>query len=240
MRVLGSDCSSISDLAYSCFHRFKYASNRRNVVVFVIIVTLATAVPLILSSTGLGLAHTNPGGSGGSQNGQSSGPGYTFFALAIKNFQQLKANSTIIIVGTVSRINTTDCKLSIPTDDCGRYPGDIATIFQVNVESHVKGSGPQSILVWESPFQGNPLMSVGNKYVLFLSNNWDCGPNPQPVCYRPPTPLSLTYAPVGGSQGKFLVTNGLVYGYKTLYPRDNDWIKVDANGVPLDQFIAGL
>jgi len=39
-------------------------------------------------------------------------------------------------------------------------------------------------------------------------------------------------------QGKFLVANGLVYGFKTLYPQLYRNMTVDANGIPLESFVS--
>ncbi len=47
----------------------------------------------------------------------------------------------------------------------------------------------------------------------------------------------MTYLIVGGPQGKFLVVNDLVYGYKGLFPEKDDFLLIDANGVPLNNFL---
>lgn len=149
----------------------------------------------------------------------------------------LTRDSNAIILGKV--VNLTANFTGI--DSVGRtyYAG---TVFQVNVSLRVKGSTPQTLYVADAPFpSGDPMVTIGQNYVLFLTNNWKCAPSPpSPPCALPPTPLKITYIIVGGPQGKFLVVNGHVYGYKSLFPDKDSWLKVDANGILLSDFLSQL
>ncbi len=123
------------------------------------------------------------------------------------------------------------------------------SVFTFNIIKYVKGSGPTTIDVDDSggvlgsitdADPASPLLISGGSYVLFLFNNWiPCPSSPRPAaCIIPPTPLSTTFGIVDGPQGKFLVQNGLVYGFKTLYPADDYYLAFDANGVPISQFLS--
>ncbi len=152
---------------------------------------------------------------------------------AYDSFHSLKGNSTIVVLGTVGNIVTAYRPVS--------WLNITITVFQFNVLSYVKGSGPQSVYVEDTAREGSPLLLTGNDYVLFLSGEKQCPPSPPSPCpSTSPTPPSVTYIPTGGPQAKFLVQNGLVYGFRTLYPQQNLWIKVDANGVLLQQFMAEI
>ena len=87
----------------------------------------------------------------------------------------------------------------------------------------------------------DPLLAVGDEYVLFLKNDWTCAPSlPAAPCSLPPTPLDNTFYPTGSVQGKFLVQNNRVYSYKVLYPQQYYWLMIDVDGLPLQQFEAGV
>jgi hypothetical protein len=159
---------------------------------------------------------------------------YTYY-----NFANLEGNSTVIAWGNVTGMETA-------------YYGDklnvtIITVFGFHIMKFAKGSAVDSIHVVDlggtlgkvtDRYPGSPLLRLGESYVLFLSNDWRCAASPpSPPCILPPTPLSTTYGIVAGAQGKFLVRNGLVYGFKTLYPRDDYYLVFDADGVPIDQFL---
>ncbi len=112
------------------------------------------------------------------------------------------------------------------------------TVFQVNLGSRVKGLTPETLYVADFP-SGDSMVTIGQDYVLFLTNSWKCAPSPpSPPCVLPPTPLKTTYHIVGGPQGKFLVVEGRVYGYKSLFPDKDSWLSVDANGIPLGDFLS--
>ena len=124
-------------------------------------------------------------------------------------------------------------------------------IFQLNIVEVVKGSQFSTFYVVDGnsttndPSSGSPSIQVGSRYVLFLfatDNSGLCPTYPAvtrcPQSYTFPSSSNETWGIVGGPQGKFLVTNGLVYGFKTLYPQLYASMTVDANGVPLDSFVA--
>ena len=126
-------------------------------------------------------------------------------------------------------------------------------IFQLNIVEVVKGSQFSTFYVVDGnsttsdPSSGSPSIQVGSRYVLFLfatDNSGLCPTYPAVTqctqSYTFPSSSNETWGIVGGPQGKFLVTNGLVYGFKTLYPQLYASMTVDANGVPLDSFVAQL
>jgi len=129
------------------------------------------------------------------------------------------------------------------------WSGVSGIILQLNIVEVVKGSQFSVIYVVDGnstsndPSTGSPSIQVGSRYVLFLfatSNSGLCPTYPAvtrcPQSFTLPSKSNEAWGIVGGPQGKFLVTNGLVYGFKTLYPRFYDSMTVDANGVPLDSF----
>ncbi len=205
------------------FRKTRLSLLRIDVVLLLIIVLIVGSIPFFLLQS----RSSFPAGGGGPRNGLSPGPIYDSIA-------SLKGNSTTVALVSVAKVNATYCAITPGGLDCNL----LDTVFQVNVISYLKGSGPQNVYVADGPFPGNPILIVGNEYVLFLLNKWDCAPAPDLPCTLPPTPLSVTYYAQGGPQGKFLVQSGLVYGFKTLYPQLNDWVKVDASAVPLNQFTA--
>ncbi len=145
------------------------------------------------------------------------------------NFHSLKGNSTIIIDATYAAVSST-------YDFSGKNIID----FSLNVGGYLKGGGNQSIYVDNTITRSIPVLPViGQEYILFLKLMVACPP-PVPLSpySNPPTPLNQTYIPAGGPQGMFLVQNGHVYGYKTLYPDTDSWIMVDANAMPTGQFIS--
>ncbi len=84
----------------------------------------------------------------------------------------------------------------------------------------------------------NPLLRVGEKYVLFLSS---CSSSEsRPVCEPLPTPPNETYQILGGPQGKFLVSKGLVFSLSILHPETDGGLGVDVNGQPLEAFLSGV
>lgn len=149
----------------------------------------------------------------------------------------LRASSTEIVFGRVTGLESS----------YGSSGSRIVqTVFKFNIVVYDKGAGPDTIYVVDTggvfnnvrfDVPGSPLLTVSGEYVLFLSSNWNCAP-PPPPCALPPTPLETTYGIVGGAQGKFLVLDNKVYGYKTLFPQENYAFGFDANGMPLDQFLA--
>jgi len=181
-----------------------------------------------LLTVGGGGQRTGGGGGGISSSSQ-------YYSLA-----NLKGNSTAIAWGNVSGLVTVYGNATIPI---------IHSVFTFNIIKYVKGSGPTTIDVDDSggvlgsitdADPASPLLISGGSYVLFLFNNWiPCPSSPRPAaCIIPPTPLSTTFGIVDGPQGKFLVQNGLVYGFKTLYPADDYYLAFDANGVPISQFLS--
>jgi len=153
---------------------------------------------------------------------------------------------------------TTDAGLVAVTDVTkivGTYSpagsGVYGIIFQLNIVEVVKGS--QFLTVYavdgnsttDDPSTGSPSIQVGSRYVLFLfapSNSGLCPTYPAvtrcPQSFTLPSTSNETWGIVGGPQGKFLVTSGLVYGFKTLYPQLYGSMTVDANGVQLDSFVS--
>ena len=191
------------------------------IIVLVTIILVITIAPLLLLYGGKnGLPFF--GGGGGAPNERS---GVVYPSVAT-----LAGNSTIVVEATILNLNSSYC--NAPHTGC--LAGDFD--FRANITSYFRGSGPETIYVGDISFEA-PILSVGSEYVLFLSDDWMCFPSPPAApCILPPTPLDITYHMIGGAQGKFLVKNGLVYGYRTLYPSDYSWMIVDANGVPLTQF----
>ncbi len=170
---------------------------------------ILAAVVLTIASIPLVIAHfsqpsrNNLGGTGGCGT-------CTQYVQRFYDLHSLKGNSSIVVWANVTA--------GVQTDQ--------GMVLQVGVLSYVVGTGPQTIFVGDIGLPGDPVLSVGQQYVLFL---WHCGQ----VCSVVPEP---SYAIPGGPQGKFLLQNGLVYGMKTLYPQEDSWLRIDANGVPLDQF----
>ncbi len=202
--------------------RFGHGLNKLKISIFITIILVLASIPFILS----GVQFNHLLGGGGGPGNEQSAPVYD-------NLSSLKGNSTIVALVGVTKLNSTYCD--------SPHTGCLAAnfVFQVNVTSYVKGSGPTSIYVGDYAAAGDPLLVTGDQYVLFLTNDWNCAPSPPAApCVLPPTPLNITYHIVGGPQGKFLLQNGFVSGFKTLYPQQNNWIRVDANSVPLSQFIA--
>jgi len=197
-------------------------ARRVEIAILIIVVVAIASVPFILSVVPFNQLLSGSGG----------GPGNEESRELYNSFASLKGNSTIVALLTVTKLNSTYCD--------SPHTGCIAAnfVFQANVTSYVKGSGPISIYVTDFTEAGDPLLVVGDQYVLFLTNNWNCAPSPPaPPCVLPQTQLSVTYHIVGGPQGKFDVRDNLVYGLKSLYPPLDDWIRVDAKGIPLDQFV---
>ncbi len=162
-------------------------------LVIVIIVVVVVSIPLILF-----FSPSNQLRGGGGGNGQSS------LISPFNSIHSLKGNSTIVALGTYSSINST-----------WNFRGTVFTIFQVNVTSYLKGSGPSSIYVEGVPTPSESLQTMGQEYVLFLSVVKPCLPSPPAPCPSPPAPHdTIDYIPTGGPQGKFLVKSGLVYGMK--------------------------
>lgn len=161
-------------------------------------------------------------------------------------FNPLVIDSGLIIVADITGIVGS---YSSPT------VGVSGLVFQVAVSEWVKGSGypyPLTVVDGNSTVEGSmgdPSIQVGNRYVLFLFNTGvsEGGFSPGGLCltYPPvvrchyfPPPTNETWGITGGPQGKFLVKDGLVYGFKTLYPQLYGNMIVNADGVPLDQFVS--
>lgn len=192
------------------------------ILLMISVILTISLIPLVILYSGRNLGTLF--GSGGSPSNERSGIYYPTLST-------LRGNSTIVVVVNVA--NQTAAYCDYP------HPGCLARNFDflINVVSYIKASGSGSFYVADSSFEW-PVIAPGQEYVLFLTNNWSCAPSPpSPPCVLPPTPVASTYIIVAGAEGKFLVQNGLVYGYKSLYPRDYSWLPIDANGVPLDQFI---
>ncbi len=194
--------------------------NRSRALLLLLIVLTVSIIPLSLL---YGRNALTGSGSGGGPPNARSGAYYPTLAT-------LKGNSTIVAVANVLNLTATFCDYP--------HPGCLARdfVFKVEVSSYLKGSGNQTIYAWDNSFNG-PILVAGSKYVLFLESLGPCLPSPPNApCVLPPTPTDMTYTIVGGAQGKFLVQNDLVYGYKALYPNDYSWLPIDANGIPLSQF----
>ena len=129
--------------------------------------------------------------------------------------------------------------------------GVYGTMFQLNIVEVVKGSPFSTVYVVDGNSTandlatGSPSIQVGSRYVLFLfasSNSGLCPTYPAvtrcPQSFTLPSTSNETWGIVGGPQGKFLVANGLVYGFKTLYPQLYRNMTVDANGIPLESFVS--
>jgi hypothetical protein len=158
------------------------------------------------------------------------------------DFGSLTTDSGLVAVADVVRSNGTYSPAG---------SGVSGIIFQLNILEVVKGSQFSTFYVVDGnstpgdPSSGSPSIQVGSRYVLFLFATDGSGLCPTyPAVTRClqsfmlPSSSNETWGIVGGPQGKFLVTNGLVYGFKTLYPQLYGSMTVDANGVPLDSFVA--
>jgi hypothetical protein len=173
-----------------------------------------------------------------SGNNSSSASGNADAQWLHYNLRTLKGNSTTIVVGDVVSINTS---YGSATDR------SVDTVFNFNVARYVKGSGPNNIFVADSggtlsgvtvALEGDPLVTVGQRYVLFLSSDWTCAPSPpSPPCILPPTPLGTTFHIVGSPEGKFQVANGLVSSFSALYPDKDRGLGVEVSRTPLDTFL---
>ncbi len=198
----------------------KHGVGRVRIVLLFAVVLSVASIPVLVSR--LDPSPRVGGGRGG------GGDPYGFSVdVVYPNFTSLKGDSNIVVVANAVKVNSTYCV------DAGRCE-TIGTIYELNVSSYLKGSGPRTIYMSGPRGPGDPDPMTGNEFVLFLVHFGLCG-----YCSFPLTPRSITYGPLGGAgQGMFLVRDGLVFGLKTLYPLLNDWVRVDANGVPLDQFVA--
>lgn len=106
------------------------------------------------------------------------------------------------------------------------------TDFEVNVERSLKGDLQKGDkITLEEVGSTRPagavsdaydLVEVGRKYLLFL----DYYPEKQ------------VYYPLGGPQGKYMVTDGKVYSMDTIDPAKYNFVKVRADGKPLELFVA--
>lgn len=203
-----------------------FPRKRETVAIFGVIVVLGLSL-LALSSSGYLFG-----------NNLSSGSGNADAQWLQHNLRALKGASTIIVVGDIAAIDTAYGSADNRVID---------TVFNFNTVKYVRGSGPSSIFVTDSggtlngvtvTLDGDPLLPVGQRYVLFLSSDWTCAPSPpSPPCTLPPTPLGDTFHIVGGPEGKFQVTNGLVYSFSALYPDKDRGLGVYANGTPLGSFL---
>ncbi len=199
------------------------------VIVALLIVGSVVAAPWILTrSAPLIGKQSSHGGAGSNLDTNSS--------AIFPTLQDLTRNSTIVVVATIGDVaatfNYTD----------GAHV-DTFYVFNLSITNYVKGTGRSTILYSPGAGGGSIPPVKGQEYVLFLrslTRYQSCNPNYDSKCIYPPTPPELTFIATGGSQGKFLVQNGLVYGMKTLYPQWNDYVAVDANGVPLSSFIAQI
>lgn len=191
----------------------------RRFALFMGIVLVVVSVPLIIAfaSHGPFVPSDRSGGSGDNLS----------LVSPFDTLHSLKGNSTIVILGTYAKISAT-----------WKFGGTVFTIFQVNVSSYLVGSGPSNIYVEGVPTSAAALPILGQDFVLFLVRVRPCPPSPPAPCPSPPPPFdTIDFIPTGGPQGEFPVQGGLVYGFKTLHPRDFSWIRVNANGVPLAQFV---
>jgi len=199
--------------------------SRRMMVLAIIVVAISAIPVLVFVFGGNAWVHSYGTGNNGGQPTDKR-------LFDYPSISALKGNSTLVIEATVTALSSSYCN--------NPHPGCLADNFdfQVNAISYLKGSGPETVYVVDDD---GPLLAVGSKYVLFLKNGWTCLPSPPAApCILPPTPLDKTFGTTGGAEGKFLVQNDLVYGYKALYPLEFDWMRLDVNGVPLAQFEAAL
>ena len=158
----------------------------------------------------------------------------------------LVTNSPLIVVATVDQVVGSYSSSQI---------GVSGVIFKLAVSEWIRGGGypyPFQVVDGNSTVEGSvgsPSIRVGSTYVLFLFNTGVsvdginagglCLTYPQVVrCHDFPPPTNETWGITGGPQGKFLVQDGLVYGFKALYPQLYGSMTVDADGVPLDEFVS--
>jgi hypothetical protein len=85
---------------------------------------------------------------------------------------------------------------------------------------------------------GYPTLSVGLSYIFFLSPSSDVlgAVSELATLYDAVSP-SFTLITTAGPQGLFYVQGGMVYSLDNMYPQDDAWLPVKADGVPLAQFI---
>lgn len=91
--------------------------------------------------------------------------------------------------------------------------------------------------------EGYPILSVGSTYIVFLSLATPDALNPYWQYLPYPIdqagsifPGSGPYATLGGPQGLFYVKDGNVYSLDNLYPKDDSWLQVKTDGLPLSLF----
>jgi hypothetical protein len=102
------------------------------------------------------------------------------------------------------------------------------TDFQVRVAEIVKGDLPASgtatvQLITSGSDADYHVMKAGERYVFFLASNQ----------------VTSGYSPVGGPQGRFLVSDNQVYSMDAIYS-DLGFINVSVDGQPLDDFLAEI
>jgi hypothetical protein len=134
---------------------------------------------------------------------------------AYQTLGSLKSNASAIVIGQVVSIKDT-ISGSIPYTD-----------FVVSVSQSVKGNiVPTSDVIVRQlgnstvSVEGEHLMNVGDKVILFLTNS--------------PAP-GVMYI-VGGPQGRFTLQNGNVNSLDGTYP-DDAWIHVKFHNLSLSDFI---
>jgi hypothetical protein len=116
----------------------------------------------------------------------------------------------------------------------GRYCQFIFTTYEAEVVSPIKGTYKGSILriLQTGGTIGNvvqevmddPMMILNQTYIVFLTYNQD----------------SNTYSTLSGPEGRFVVSNGLVYSLNVLYPERVTTLPWKVSGVPLSEFILHL
>jgi len=94
---------------------------------------------------------------------------------------------------------------------------------------------------------GYPTLKIGSLYVFFFgpysfdpgASGFSLGPPPFGD-YWNGFDGGLAAATTGGAQGLFYVQDGKVYSLDNLFPQDDAWLPVKANGEPLSQFITEI
>ncbi len=79
---------------------------------------------------------------------------------------------------------------------------------------------------------GYPSLTIGKTYVFFLGT--------QDTSLGAYSYFGQSEVTVGGPQGLFYVQGVGVYSLDNMYPEDDAWLPVKAEGVPLDQFISEI
>ena len=164
------------------------------------------------------------------------------------NLQDLVDSSVVLLGNVTSRTTVSVDGVPFTTYNVT----NIQTLAHVGIANY-SASGQVAEMAWVGGTVngttmnavGYPTLGIGALYILFF------GPysfNPSELTYSYGAPGFGDYwlqfdggsaaSTTGGPQGLFYVQDGKVYSLDNLYPQDDSWLPVKAEGVPLSEFVA--